>query len=517
MNTAKKRQYIFGALVVLAALTLIVSTFTLLSRTNIRDVSMDPGATDWTYELISGSAARPASPEIIDDFTVAFTGESCRAVAAKRTLTEKLDGAQLGVYLYDAVCGVDVLVDGEMIYTSFTGAPRDEGGFAVTDGFPPSKSETIEVYLPEDYLGKELTVVTYFTSETTDIIPVFPYLCTVDTPFALTSVEDVLPIFRVTLCAILAFLTSLVYLLDVSNGRADKKVLLLTLFYAMLTVDKAFMSLAGSYSLFTEKLNALDFVCELYIAPLMMFTALSLTSWRRYALASATGLWFIYDFVRLIRCRIIYGPFFAQATAPVILILYLLALTLIILEMKHNKERRPQKSSVILYALIAVTAAICRIIISSAEWGGDIGMYMRQIVLEPFDGYFYPLMLFVTYIFAFTATAAVTIEFVKRTLYTREAINVLATQNRLAMESYRRMADASDATYAARHEMCYLFIGCTNSAPPFKEETKKDRTHGYGLENMKRIAEKYGGVVKLERSDSEFSVKSDLYIGAKNT
>ena len=65
--------------------------------------------------------------------------------------------------------------------------------------------------------------------------------------------------------------------------------------------------------------------------------------------------------------------------------------------------------------------------------------------------------------------------------------------------------------------MCYLFIGCTNSAPPFKEETKKDRTHGYGLENMKRIAEKYGGVVKLERSDSEFSVKSDLYIGAKNT
>ncbi len=622
-----KKQYIFGVSIAAAVLIFIITAFMLLSRTNLKEVTMDPGKDmGWSYELISGSEARAAVPEIVDEYTVSFPGESCRAVRAKRKLLEKLDGAQLGVYLYDAVCGVDILVDNKMLYTSFEGAPRGESGFALTEGFEPSPSETLEVYLPEDYLGKELTVVTYFPSETTEIIPVFPYLCSVDTAFAVTSVENVLPISRTTLCAILAFLTALVYVLDVSNGKANKRVLLLTLFFVMLAAKEAFSSLAGSYSIFTEKLNMLDFVCELYMAPLLMFAAFCLTSWRRWTLAAATGGWFIYDFIRLIRYRIMYGAFFGQATAPVILILYLLALTLIIVEMKH-RGIKPSRKSCILYAGIAATAAVSRIIMSSAEWEGTVGMHLWLVFIEPFHGYFYVLMVFITYVCAITATAAVVIEFVKRTLRTRELINALETQNRQAMEGYRRMAEADKATYSARHEMrhhmlilsgmlkdgaadkareyaaalmdeytelpegqyskntmvniiagsylsrakargikvkfsfqlpetiriadtdlcvfltnmfenavqaCektdaekpryintkmyingnYLFIGCVNSAPPFKPEIKKDKTHGYGLENMKRIAEKYGGIVKIDRTAEEFSVKSDLYLNS---
>ena len=58
----------------------------------------------------------------------------------------------------------------------------------------------------------------------------------------------------------------------------------------------------------------------------------------------------------------------------------------------------------------------------------------------------------------------------------------------------------------------YLYIGCTNSAPPAETEKKKDRTHGYGLENLKRIAEKYGGIVKIDRDKSSFSLKSGFYL-----
>ena len=582
----------------------------------------------WSYELISGSEARPVSPEFIDDFNISFQGESCRAVRMKRTLSEELFGAQLGVYLYDAVCGVDILVDNKMLYTSFEGAPRDKSGFALTDGFEPSRSGTVEVYLPEDYLGKELTMVTYFPSETTEIVPVFPYLCSVDTAFSVTSVDNVLPIFRTTLCAILAFLTALVYFLDVSNGKANKKVLLLTLFFVMLAAEEAFSSLAGTYSLFTEKLNMFDFVCELYMAPLLMFAAFCLTSWRRWTLAAATGAWFIYDFIRLIRSRIMYGAFFGRATAPVILILYLLALALIIIEMKR-RGIKPSRKLCVLYAGIAAAAAVSRILLSSAEWEGDVSMHLWLIFIEPLHGYFYTLMNFVTYVCAVTTTAAVIIEFAKRTLRTRELINALEAQNRRAMEGFRRMAESGEETYSARHEMRHhmlmlsgmlkdgaadkareyaaalteeydelpagqyskntmvniiagsylsrakahgvevkysfnlpetlpiadtnlcvfltnlfenavqacekvdaskkryintkmyingncLFISCTNSAPQFDPEIRKDRVHGYGLENMRQIAEKYGGIVKIDRTEGEFSIKSGLYMNGSD-
>lgn len=630
MSSAQRRQYIFGTAVAFGVFVFIVGAFMLLSRTNIVDITMNPGDDmNWSYELISGSEARPASPELIDDCTVAFPGESCRAVRTKRILSEEMDGAQIGVYLYYAICGVDILVDGEMIYTSFKSAPRDEAGFAVTDGLGPSRSETVEVYLPDDYLGKELTVVTYFTSETTEIVPVFPYLCSVDTAFAATSVVNVPPIVRASVCAIFALLTALVYVLDVSNGKAEKKVLLLTLFYTMLTIKEAFSSLAGSYSLFSEKLNMLDFVSELYMAPLVMFAAFCLTSWRRWVLACATGLWFIFDCVKLIRSRMLYGAFYGRATDLIVLALYLLTLAFAIVEMKRKKEIRPRKAYIIIYAGIAAAAAAVRIIIAGAEWGGNVTEYIRQIVVEPFHGYFYTLMVFITHVCAVTATAAMIIEFAKRTLRTRELINALEAQNSRAMESYRRMAEAEEATYSARHEirhhmlmlsgmlkdgeadrareyasalteeydelpegkyskntmvniiagsylsraksrgievsysfnlpetlpiadtdLCvfltnmfenavhacektdaskkryintkmyingnYLFIGCTNSAPRSEPEAKKDRTHGYGLENMKRIAEKYGGIVKIDRLNGEFSIKSGLHLNGEN-
>lgn len=629
MDTAQKKQYIFGGFIAAAVLVMLVAVFVLLSRTDIKDISMNPSPDmGWEYELITGSETRPVSPELIDDFTVGFPGETCRAVKASRTINEQMDGAQLGVYLYDAVCGVDVLLGGEMLYTSFEGAPRDEAGFVVTDGLAPASSETTEFFLPDDYLGKELTVITYFPAETDQIIPVFPYMTSIDASFAITSVENVPPVAGATLCAILAFLTALVYVLDISNGKPDKKVLLLTLFYFMLTIQQAFSSLAGSYSVFTDKLNMLDFICELYMAPLLMFAAFSLTSWRRWILASATGAWFVYDFIRLIRYRIMYGPFFAQASAPIILLLYALAAAFAIVEIKLKKRERPAKSDLV-YVGIAIIAIISRIIIKSAEWGGNIGVYMQQVLAEPLAGYFYPLMLFVSYVCAVTVTSAVIIEFVKRTLRTRELINVLSEQNRYAMESYRRIAASEEATYAARHEMrhhmvvlsgmlqegdtdkareyaaaltdeydelpkgryskntmvniiagtyleqakslgveteyslnlpetlpiadtdlcvfitnmfenalnaCekvdasekryiktkmyikgnYLFIGCANSAHHPEAEAKKSRTHGYGLENMKRIAEKYGGVVKIDRDNTSFSLKSGFYMKKEN-
>ena len=43
MRTASKRQYILGVSVACAVLIFIITTFMLLSQTNIKDIGMDPG------------------------------------------------------------------------------------------------------------------------------------------------------------------------------------------------------------------------------------------------------------------------------------------------------------------------------------------------------------------------------------------------------------------------------------------------------------------------------------------
>ena len=40
----------------------------------------------------------------------------------------------------------------------------------------------------------------------------------------------------------------------------------------------------------------------------------------------------------------------------------------------------------------------------------------------------------------------------------------------------------------------------------------KGKEHGYGLENINRIAEKYGGNIKIEHSDKRFVVSVIMYI-----
>ena len=65
----------------------------------------------------------------------------------------------------------------------------------------------------------------------------------------------------------------------------------------------------------------------------------------------------------------------------------------------------------------------------------------------------------------------------------------------------------------------YLAIGCTNSRSPETEnasgaEQQRRRPgkhwHGYGLKAMSNIAEKYGGLLNIEKTSAEFSVKTIL-------
>ena len=63
-----------------------------------------------------------------------------------------------------------------------------------------------------------------------------------------------------------------------------------------------------------------------------------------------------------------------------------------------------------------------------------------------------------------------------------------------------------------------LFIACENTFDGpliFREDgsigsSKKEEGHGYGLETMQRVAEKYNSVLKISSEDGYFQVKTNL-------
>ncbi|RGZ66854.1 ATP-binding protein, partial [Eubacterium sp. AM49-13BH] len=68
--------------------------------------------------------------------------------------------------------------------------------------------------------------------------------------------------------------------------------------------------------------------------------------------------------------------------------------------------------------------------------------------------------------------------------------------------------------------MLYISVANTFDGKVNKDKDKylstKGEEHGYGLENIKRITEKYGGNMKIEHNDTMFVVSIIIYIAKKN-
>lgn len=64
--------------------------------------------------------------------------------------------------------------------------------------------------------------------------------------------------------------------------------------------------------------------------------------------------------------------------------------------------------------------------------------------------------------------------------------------------------------------MLYIYVSNTFDGKVEEENgnivSLKGKEHGYGLENINRIAEKYGGNIKIEHSDKRFVVSVIMYI-----
>lgn len=83
-----------------------------------------------------------------------------------------------------------------------------------------------------------------------------------------------------------------------------------------------------------------------------------------------------------------------------------------------------------------------------------------------------------------------------------------------AINACKKIADGDRfISFSAVKKGDFLAIRCSNSAPseqPKKPDEKSDISHGWGIKNMREIAEKYGSDIVINRSDGVFTVKTLL-------
>ncbi len=633
MAAEHRKRYIAGIAALLAAAASILTIFSLLSHTDRKILSLADSLSErfgWQYELLTDNGVKDYEPVFLDEFELSLPSQT-QAVRIRRTLTEDIPDAQLEWISFH--CGVELFLDDAPLHSDFPQAAREDDGFVrpgneqweqLKLGRSPIWRH-MYVNLPEDYLGRELTVITYFPERSASREPVYPILCDPEAVAADAVVTSVRYNVTMTLYALLALILAGVFLLDVYNGQGDDRTLLLCLYFLLLFLDETNITYAGYYSVLPEHLD-LRFLSTVYTAPLYLYLALRLHSRWKWPLCGLIAVWTAYTGVVSYR---MFSSAVAVKVGPAALVVLAALAAAYCAEVAQRIRRDPrEKKRLARHALIAAIVAAVYLLDRIRSWG-SLGGYLNGAWTTLSMGNYDPLTSLVEGVVSYISVVEMVTEVIRRTMDNRRTVAVLRERSRLTMDSYQRILQAQEATNAAKHEMrhhmtalaglledgdmarareyvasvtgalerlptaryspnilvnavagsyldrakeegvavecslqipaeldmadedlsvfltnllenalhaCqqidpsrrrfirlkmalrenFLFIGCANSAPDEQEtaelsmEEKARRQHGYGLEAMRQIAEKYSSMLLVERSAGEFSIKSNF-------
>lgn len=626
MKNTKKIPYIIGIVLIVLLSALLSATFFMLSQTSLREISFldfSESGLGWKYTILQNGISRSFEPEF-QDHSMKDLPEGTEAVKITRTLAEYLDFAELALKVYVPGTGIEVFLNDQKLYSDFDNGKRTADGFLKPAELHAQLERTIRLELPENYTGSELTVITYFPPDALYRLPVYPSLCSDETDYAVPASAVVMPIVSMTLCAILAVLSLMIFVFDLSNGSSDPRTLLLTLFFLLLFIDRMYSSIASTHSMLSKYVD-LSLLSGFYVAPLLFYFSLNLPGKKKYFLAALIGIWLVQEGICVIQAKAagsyrIYftGGLWTFALFPAV---FAASLPEFLRWIRHAGKTR-----IWLYAAAVLLIGGIRLSFGAVEFDGSVLKYTSQIISDMRSGHFISVVSFLSETCAVLAAAGLLSSFLTRTLRMRETLKVLEERSRFAMESYHQMVREEESTLAAKHEMrhhmiaiagmlqnqeparaldyvqsvqeeldhlpkgryskntmvnviagsyleralaenievtsslnipetlpvadsdlcvfltnmlenalnaCremkptdrryihlkmylkgnFLVVSCKNSALPedgasYKYEESPIRSHDYGIANMRRIAEKYNSTLKIDRTDSSFSLMS---------
>lgn len=450
-------RYFVGTVALLAAAAFILTVFRLLGRTEMEDMLLGEDA-EWRYELLSDGRVRSPGPEMGAYDRVPLP-EGTEAVRITRVMTEQIPDARLMWLRYQN--GIEVFLDGEPLHSDFPGLVRDDSGFVAPTaadwerlfrGQPDAVIET-RTSLPPDYTGKELSITTYSPECVNELLdPVYPYLGCEFSPYAPFVVASVRDNAIMTIYAIMTLLLVGLYLLDARNEHADSNQLLLSLFFLLLFLNKAYCSYAGSISILTERLN-FRILIDLHMTPLYFYLALRLKRWWKWPLCAGVAAWSLYEAIRQFRfletnplgSAIRYGWEYVA-------VMLVIAAAYLAEDMARSKRSWLEKQRLLFYWLAACVILAVYMISRSIAWGG-LGNYLTDgIWLAVSVGSFEPVLAPITNIIAAQTVIVVVTETIRRIMETRRTLSVFRERRRLVEENYRHMELRLRDTALMRHE-----------------------------------------------------------------
>ena len=469
----ERRRGPFWAALALTALTaaFLLAVFSMLDSTELYEIYLWDSAKErsgWRYEILQDGELLPVEPGFADEWTAVLPGGDIQAIRMSRTMTERLsvndnDAAYPILELEPYDSRVEVLLDGQLLAADVQGGQRDENGFLVLTErdrqamLPEYRS--VAVTMPEDYLGRTLTINVYYAQPRQDPVPPYPKLYIDQMRYASEVTASVPESAMLTVYALLTLLVLSVFALDARSGRPDWPMVLLALYFLLLFLDKAYNSTAGTLSVLYERMN-LSFFTDLYIAPLFLYLALRFTGGKRIFLSASAAAWALYEAAVMYRAvrrgEVFMSLSYGGLGAYLLILLFGGAFLLeYVRRWRRSKDTRIPRST----ALLTAAVAAGELIYGARQWGGGslrdyVQVLLRSMVSE-LNGYpsFMPFVNFVMDICSVMAVLLLLWSFVRRTIRARETISVLSERSRLTLEGYERMLRAQEATNAVRHEM----------------------------------------------------------------
>lgn len=450
-----------GAAILLAMVAIFVAALTLMDRVGIKEYSFTEwagGSCGWSYELLTDNGVLPYEPRFSESGYTLVMPEKTTAVRITRRMTEYLQEAQLEWNC--GMTGVELFLNGEIIYTDFPNAVREDDGFLRPtqedwDRISRKLSGSVrwaQFSLPQEYLGGTLTVISYYPEGYEELRPVYPRLNNQETIVAPLVVGNMKDSAVMTFYVILSLLISVLFFLDMRNQVWDGKMLLLSLYFLMQFLKVA--SYAGYYSELRRFMNV-GLFNRLYMAPLYLYLTLRLKGRWKLPFSGMVIVWMVYEVVlwflntggEVLSTADIIGP-----GSMVVCCVTIAALG--IEKIRENRDLQREKKQ-ILYCVLTAVAVIALHLCSKAFTRDSLGSYLSEIWFAFTQGNFAPVMEFVTGVISSLTVIAVILEFLRRTIYTWQEMSVLQDRTRQTVESYNRLLETEEITNALRHEMSH--------------------------------------------------------------
>ena len=298
---SQRKRVVFAALLLLAAAAASLAGLARLSRPDPEQTELSLSCTErdrngWRFFTENGEAEPVFG---FGGYLSGIAAEGIGPAAAERVIAADEVREFLQLLYYDT--GIEVFLDGELLYTDFPGGVRGANGFLINADPTGLARDGLQIPLPADCEGKTLRVVAYTDSYDGLRWPVLPSLTGRYSDAAMLTASSVWPMAAVTALLLLALSLLALFLLSARTNQQQWKLLPLAAYFLLAALSVVLGSwLVTAAGLSGQRL--LLWLSRLSIDALFCFLALELAGWRRCLLlggasvhAVLSGLWAFAD------------------------------------------------------------------------------------------------------------------------------------------------------------------------------------------------------------------------------